>query len=330
MSNNLCVATYVFGDKYQYFIPHYIFSVLKVYPDYNIKIFIDRPLKSEVAEDMKLLQGFGDFEIKEIRGEEIGLSRNSLRFDQISKAVRWLYIDRSFYNYKAVYIGDIDIFFCTEKENLYNQHIKHCDTLKLPYSNYVRGKSESNVSPQKIIKNSIKFGIKNAIKSISFEEKKQLKLSGLHFVKTKEYFNKIERVNKKFVDELNLMADGKSEKWNLCTFNNEAMLYELVQDAGIVVPKMVVMNPKQILEQTYNDINFRPHHGLHLGLWRRDRKGNINPDEEIVKSETYKEYYQYFQSILEKDSVMKKLLSNDNSYANQVINDMINYYNHPS
>jgi hypothetical protein len=44
-SKQLCVTTYVYGN-YKKFIPYYVYSILKSYPDYFVKIFVNGQLST--------------------------------------------------------------------------------------------------------------------------------------------------------------------------------------------------------------------------------------------------------------------------------------------
>lgn len=49
MKKPLCISAYVFGN-YTKYIPYYVYSILKSYPDYFVKIFcMDRLTKKENA-----------------------------------------------------------------------------------------------------------------------------------------------------------------------------------------------------------------------------------------------------------------------------------------
>ena len=49
-SEKNCVIAYVFGKVYQNFIPFYVYSMLKVYGNIKVIIYMDRELDKEVLE----------------------------------------------------------------------------------------------------------------------------------------------------------------------------------------------------------------------------------------------------------------------------------------
>ena len=62
----ICCTAYVFG-KYTDYIPYYIYSILKSYPDYYVKIFVQQSLAKKEKLCLNLVsKGLSDhFEIKE-------------------------------------------------------------------------------------------------------------------------------------------------------------------------------------------------------------------------------------------------------------------------
>ena len=51
---------------------------------------------------------------------------------------------------------------------------------------------------------------------------------------------------------------------------------------------------------------FRPHCGIHLGLWRKKRKTISNEVWQLLGKEAYKSYYEFYNS-LKSDSLYKEI-----------------------
>jgi hypothetical protein len=162
------------------------------------------------------------------------------------KVLRWILEEKDFLNWDNLYIGDIDILLCKEKEDLKTQHLNHCIETKLPYSNCVRPSKD--------------------------------RLSGLHFIKREMYYKKVENTLNKY---RNIHKQGllKNKK-------NENILYNIVRESGLGFPKKW----------------FRPHHGIHLGLWRQ--KNNVNLTR-IFEDDNYCSYLKYFLEIENTDLYKK-------------------------
>jgi hypothetical protein len=85
----------------------------------------------------------------------------------------------------------------------------------------------------------------------------QKRFTGLHFFNVDKYYNNIGKIiEKKYVD----IKNGEiilSE-----TYRNEHLLYDIINESNIGFPKK---------ENEISVDDAGPHHGLHLGLWRRWR-----------------------------------------------------------
>src|SRR5690625_7837781 len=78
----ICMAVYVFGD-YTRYIPYYVYSVLKSYPDYYVKVFTRDSLSPNEKKCMALIrdQVSPNFEVIESYFDE------SLHFVKTTKMV---------------------------------------------------------------------------------------------------------------------------------------------------------------------------------------------------------------------------------------------------
>jgi len=105
------------------------------------------------------------------------------------------------------------------------------------------------------------------------------RLSGLHFAIRKSYYEKV-----------GPLLDGyrkRLENGDIGYENNEMMLYELVRKAGI---------PPNTTDW------FRPHHGLHLGLWReRERDRDSGLSWAHGGKQGYKDSFGWFMDIEKED-----------------------------
>lgn len=317
----ICIVMYVFGDTYQEYIPLFLLSLFKVYPDYGVRIYLDRPLSEKVSGGVEM---FADRDVTIIQSYEDGLklTKKARSFDQIGKSVRWLVYDKAFEDYEAVYIGDIDILFFAEKNPMFEEHIRHCDFLKKPYSNIAREqKLNKKLAPKPVARNFVKFGVGQTLRFYADGKKTITKMSGLHFMKTKEYFPKMLKLRENVVKELNLLAEGKSKKYNLCSFNNESLLYDMMLECGF--GEIGKSKPGYNTATEGNILGYRPHHGIHLGIFRH--KGIMESEKDTLKSEEYHEFYKSFEE-LAKTEEYKQLSKSFSEYLNEIIQNMREYY----
>lgn len=99
------------------------------------------------------------------------------------------------------------------------------------------------------------------------------RLSGLHFVKKDEYYNTMMATIEEYKD---LLRRGK-----LKGIKNEEILYKMVKKAGLGLPKGW----------------FRPHHGIHLGLWRKGERKVSKPAWKVINRDMYREHYKFYRLV---------------------------------
>lgn len=108
------------------------------------------------------------------------------------------------------------------------------------------------------------------------------RLSGLHFIKKDEYYIYMKDVIKKYK---RLLKTGKLKD------KNEMVLYRMIQESSLGFPTD----------------QFRPHHGLHLGLWRSGpRILNEKKWKGVGGKKSYKIYWEWFKQI-EDDPVFQMI-----------------------
>lgn len=229
--NKLCFSSFVFG-KYQKFIPYYIYSIGQTYPKSYIKIFVDSSLEAHIHRALQILKenGISNFETVKLDIDTSVFSGMNIKGGN-KKLVRWLVNPKYFENYEYIYIGDIDIFFLPEKTSLLDLHINQMNLLNVPFSNKVRRDRNGLLSNR---------------------------LTGLHFIKTQEYYNKIHPVLKR------LESNREYRKTYLSNIErDEQFLYK--------INKEVFNFDDEILSRAK-----RPWHGVHLGITRGNSGLDIN------------------------------------------------------
>jgi len=192
MKKSLCITTYVSGKNYQDFIPIFIFSLSKAYPEYDVIIFIGEVLNENVKKSLSLLEKKINFKIIE---NYLSFVPNSLTPRVSIMAKRWLLYTDDFVQYDYIYIGDIDVFILKENPSLLDQHIIHCKTIGLNYSNIIR-KSHYN------------------------------RITGLHFFNREPYFDKMLPVIDKYTQ---LMKNNEL----VYKYSCEYMLYDMISESGL-------------------------------------------------------------------------------------------------
>ncbi|MGZ2368719.1 hypothetical protein ACXR6G_02930 [Ancylomarina sp. YFZ004] len=302
-NKRVCLTTFVYGLNYQCYLPFLLYSCHKAYPEYDIVLF----LYDELNQDIK----------KQI--EKIGLTNKVVIRERCfndcskmtplkSKSLRWILWDNLFENYDYLYTVDIDMFYLLEPLALHKQHIKHMKFIDLPISNLRR---RSMYNPYKLLTFAFRFkhaGFKGIFNFLS-GEKEEYKLTGLHFVKIKEYFNKLNfEQRQKFRNQIYTGDYFKYVKFP----NNEILLGYIVKQLGFDLNKFGVQTDSvKILDyNTPERSEFRPHHGIHLGIFRRsiEEINKIESDVKILNSPAYRYYIQKMKDDILSDNIFKELI----------------------
>ena len=154
----------VANKNYWHYVLPYIASTLNSYPNYSAEIFLDNKevfvsCHKEILEVMREMYG-DSWALRQLPNTCIrpkaGMKLNWGSF-------RWMIKPQT--KKELTYIGDVDIMILPEEQELGEFHFGVMEWTKLPYSNIVRQLTSKN---------------------------KLLKITGLHCVKTEEYFSKVD------------------------------------------------------------------------------------------------------------------------------------------
>lgn len=324
----LCVVANVFGEKYMSYIPFYVYSIYKAYPEYDVRVYISENIPSDIQAQLDYLRenGCKNYVIKKMPNFD-ELTKKAKKNINVKKAYRWLYFDAEFYNYNAVYIGDIDIFICKEKEGIYEQHLRHCNALGIPYSNLARKKVyEKNY--KRLASAVMKYGPCVALHNYKKGIYTIKRLTGLHFFKIEEDFcSKIRAAIDEVIKELNEIFGGTHKEISVLDINtDEWILYRIIQKAGYKI-----YEPESLEETKFNTdcskIIFRPHHGIHAGAFKNYEAGkNLTQKmNNVIESLIYQNYYAYYKELKKEDKILQRLLCSK-TYAAKVFQKVSLYY----
>lgn len=280
METRTLMTTFVYGKDYQDYIPLLSLSLNNAYPQYDIKIFVHGLLQESVKEK---LNGF-KVEIVENAFDEI-TNMSPL----IAKSLRWVLWDDSFMNYDYLYTLDIDMLYAPEPSPLHIQHATHCSYLGLPFSNVIRDVTWKRWSLVNIAVRLKRCGLKGWRKYF-FHRINEKKLTGLHFVKVKPYYKVVTpEVIEKYRKAI---CTGKIFR-QIMVPNNEVILWHMVSSCFDLDQLCVGARDSELLNFTnFSTPCFRPHHGIHLGLFRIfEKEGDYQPwMREILDSKEYNHY----------------------------------------
>jgi len=246
IKNELCFVVLASETYYDY-IPLYIYFATTAYPDSFVRVYARGERNEKLLEQISRITSSNNWTV--IFNHARGFPDNR----DVNAALRFLIFDEVLKSFTYVYTGDIDILIAKEKESLVSQHVEHSNFIGLPYSNVIRYHSK--------------------------------RLTGLHFVKTSEYYDRVLPYLKKYQGVVRTSE-----------FKNEEILYALCKDAGMLPDKEAIPN-LSVDESSYNTQTywFRPHHGLHLRAFR----GSTALDDGAVACKHSRAYAGYLKAFYE-------------------------------
>ena len=315
--SKVCLTTYVYGDKYQDYIPFLVYSCNVAYPDYDLVLFIHGKLREEIRTQIALI-GKQNLILKENAYDDCP-KMSSLK----ARCMRWVLFDDRFLQYDYLYIVDIDIIYIREPMPLHVQHEFHMKQTGLPYDNMVRHFIRK---PLKLITlaRRIKYAGLVSFGDYLVGSRDDYRITGLHFVNVKKYFALFDsRIRDKY---LQMIYDGSFVKLSLSA-NDEAIFYEMLFREGLHPERLAV----QTNSYTMLDFNnperkeFRPHHGIHLGIFRQDLSTD-SKQKEVLDSEVYMYYSAAFKEMYAKDPVFWSLLEMSSEGIQKQFDNLFRYY----
>lgn len=282
-------------------------------------VFLCEEVSSPVRKQLDMLEGIGSFKIIENY-----TCVDKLKNQQI-KSLRWILDPPEYKDFDAVYIGDVDIFIVPEEPTLCDQHLKHCRKLGLPYSNALRpaGNKKLPKGFRTIADMVLNVGLLNTLRFIVNKKSDTRQLSGLHFFKTEDYLEKI----RPLIPEYNkiILSNDYSNRASTVDhkdgFHNECLLYDLIKESGMSLPPE---GPYSIDPKDFEQPCFRPHHGIHLGIFRK--QSTIDNSRATLDSECYKEYYKKYRDITKNDPVFASLKTYFSEEIKEQLERLYNYY----
>jgi hypothetical protein len=301
MNNNtkVCLTTFIYGIQYQNYIPFLLYSCYKAYPEYDVVLFLYDKLDEKIKVQIDSLELKNKVVIHENHFYDCP-NMNPRK----SQALRWVVWDNIFNNYDFLYTVDIDMLYIREPIPLHIQHIQHMDYIGLPISNLRR---EFSYNPFNI--KTLAYRILHArVKSIFqffLNDKKITRLTGLHFVDIKKYYSIFtQELRDKFKEDIYTDNYLKYVMYP----NDEALLACIVESLDIDISKLGLQkNSTNMLDFNHTQrLEFRPHHGIHMGIFRGGQ--SITSPHPILESNAYTYYLVKFKKEVLNDSKFYQIL----------------------
>lgn len=296
------LTTYIAGTKYQAFIPLLVYSCKQAYPEYDIALFLHETLDPRVKQSLMETGLIDKVKILE------NIYNNGKRINRFqAQALRWVLWDDLFRSYKYLYIVDVDMFYIREPIPLHLQHKKHMDITRLPFDNLRRYLLLDWKGALRYAKNYHFKSLRFLITIIRNKGNRIPQLSGLHFVDVGKVYT--DDALNKLKEYRNLIISNNPIK-GLNAFNDECLLYLIMESLGNDCSKLACQTDS-ISMLSFEDpcrAEFRPHHGIHLGLFRLDMislNDKIESFRMILESDAYRYYIQEYKRLFYTDDFQR-------------------------
>lgn len=315
MTDKVCLTTYIYGVRYQAYIPFLVYTCHSAYPDYDIRLFLYDALDAHIKEQLDSLN-VPNLYIKEKVFADCP-NMTPLK----SKSLRWVLWDEEFLKYDYLYVVDIDMLYIRESTPLHVQHVEHMKTTGLPYDNLARCFRRHPLRLKSMGYRIKHAGYRSFLRYL-FGSRDDYRLSGLHFIHVQPYYQLFdEQVRKKYQD---MIYDGSFVSLTLSS-NNEAFLYQAIKQTIPGIDRVAIQTEsyKMLDFNNYTRPEFRPHHGIHLGIFRQDLHGRR---KNILDCETYLYYIQRFQETYLTDSHFLHLYHNAPDFIKRQFEQLFDYY----
>jgi hypothetical protein len=257
----IALTTYVFGEQYHQYIPILLYSLLRAYPESLPIIFVKEVLSPSVRAALIPVEALGKFHIIERHHQEL-----SFRTVEHGAAMRWFLWHDLFAEFEAIYTVDVDMLYAREEISIYRQHRAHADILGVPFSNMMRPPQTVSRGDLKYLARALWNGAYSHVTSVSVKSPMEMRrATGLHFVVTRPYYEEIRGVYEKFWPAV---CSGRMFAHHRQGFSDESLLYDMLEVAGWVGQGEIIRGDTSIVSDGVLP-PFRPHHGVHLGKFRR-------------------------------------------------------------
>ena len=145
-------------------------------------------------------------------------------------------------------------------------------------------------------------------------------MSGLHFTTSSDYFCRIKLFDYQRIFK-NRRILKKYFSHHALGFHNEAFLLDLyIQDTKNIDEQISFGDVRNLSTDNYS---FRPHHGLHLGIFRHS--STIKAEKYTIDSQVYSSYFNIFIEEYNRNIILKEFILED-TFLSVIFDNIIKYY----
>lgn len=193
------VVTYVHGWYLDY-IPIYVYSINRAYPEYGVKIFVDSELPEYIQDQISNKCVVEKLSSPHVKGGS-----------KKTYYMRWLIPYDYLKEFRSVFICDVDFLMLPEEPPMHVQRDILCKKIGLPFANFLRNPVEGYPS----------------------------RITGWHYLQVEPYYEKMTPVIDSIINDPNFdisnppsycYDNGKGEK----QWGQEALIYNMIHAAFVV------------------------------------------------------------------------------------------------
>jgi hypothetical protein len=318
-NSKVCLSTYIYGDKYQDYIPLLVYSIHKAYPDYYVILFLHGKLREDIDRQLSDCDLYGNLEIKE------NVFTDCPKMSPLkSKMLRWILWDNVFLQFDYLYIVDIDMLYIGEPIPLHIQHLQHIETTELPFDNMRRIYKKPSFAFS--VMRRLKYaGLKGFVRFLVNYRHPEYRLSGLHFIDVKKYYS-VYTEQKRMYWQQQIYSDNYLKHIN--SPKDEILSYKINKRLGFDVDKLAIQS-NETASLDFNNTQraeFRPHHGIHLGIFRTENALLSESERKILDSPAYQYYIDIFKENMLYDEKFILLSHTFNANLKTYFERMYQYY----
>jgi len=287
----VCLTAIVSDNYYQLYLPLFIYTLHREYPEYEVKTFIKGKVSEQNARALAVL------EKKFAINQPIEIFSNIKEKKSTLNCLRFLIHEKHFKKYDYVIFLDADLLIYKTSPTLLEWHLKRMKKIGSCYAGH-HGPWRKRYRPQ-IAPNGWRG---------SFE-----RVSGGLFLATPKWFEKTHKIRKTFLSEI--MA-GK-----LCGYReaDEVMLCNILKKSGLPVPPMGF--PKELRGVHLGD--FKP--GMkkrYLSNRKMNKKLTLHNAKKYIACQSDETWKEMIKIIYEERHIKKVI-----DMANIVISKKIRHHN---
>lgn len=241
-----CVASVCSADDYQYYLPTFIYTLKRAYPDYYVKIFLKGKLSDKCRKILKSLDNQNWSVIE-------NFCINYPNRISVCNTLRHLLPPKEFKNFTHLYITDVDfLIFNHPAKSLGMYFVTKLQATGLPYASFKGPKYR----PRRVYIN--QNGWRGPYTRIA---------DGQLMLKIPEWWEATAKARKKYNKIVKYGKYDEIDKHPSCSYReyNEIMLYRICRISGLKIP----VKHKRFLDGTKMRLAYRD---IHLGDFKFSRR----------------------------------------------------------